>query len=234
MLSEMKKLGNRILDYKMLQIKNLYAGYTKEKPILKGIDLTVEQGQVIGILGRNGSGKSTLAKAICGLVPFIEGEILLNGKSIMGLSTNSITLEGLGFFLQGGRIFPNLTVSENLAFAGREPGKTRMEQRINEMSDWFELLQKKERLKLKASYLSGGEKHQLAMAMVLIRKPIFLILDEPSAGLSPGNQAAMYKALGLVRSAEQLTMMVIEQNVELAKEFTDNISKLINGTFTDN
>ncbi len=218
----------------MLQIKNLYAGYAKEKPILKGVDLVVEKGQVIGILGRNGSGKSTLAKSVCGLVPYVEGEIILNGKSIMGLSTNRITAEGLGFFLQGGRIFPNLTVGENLAFAGRELGKRIINQRKEEMSDWFELLQKKDRTKLKASYLSGGEKHQLAMAMVLIRKPIFLILDEPSAGLSPGNQAAMYRALERVKSAEQLTMMVIEQNVELAREFTDNVSKLINGIFTDN
>lgn len=231
MLLEMKMFGNRILDYKMLQIKNLYAGYTKEKPILKGIDLVVEKGQVIGILGRNGSGKSTLAKAICGLVPYTEGEIILNGKSIMGLSTNRITAEGLGFFLQGGRIFPNLTVKENLVFAGREMGKRKMEQRKEEMSDWFELLQKKDRLQLKASYLSGGEKHQLAMAMVIMRKPVFLILDEPSAGLSPGNQANMYKALGLVRSAEQLTMMVIEQNVELAKEFSEQVLNLDNGSF---
>lgn len=215
----------------MLQIKNLYAGYAREKPILKGIDLTVEQGQVIGILGRNGSGKSTLAKAICGLVPFVEGEILLNGKPIKGLPTHIITTKGLGFFLQGGRIFPNLTVSENLAFAGRELGKTEKEKRNREMSEWFELLQKKDRSHLKASYLSGGEKHQLAMAMVLIRKPMFLILDEPSAGLSPGNQDAMYKALGLVRAAEQLTMMVIEQNVAIIKTITNRTLNILNGGF---
>ena len=229
MLLEMKMFENHILDYKMLHIKNLYAGYAKDKPILKGVDLVVEKGQVIGILGRNGSGKSTLAKAVCGLVPYVEGEIILNGKSLVGHTTNRIIAEGLGFFLQGGRIFPNLTVGENLAFAGRELEKRITKQRKEEMSDWFELLQKKDRSNLKASYLSGGEKHQLAMAMVLMRKPVFLILDEPSAGLSPGNQTAIYKALELIRSAEKLTMMVIEQNIELAQKFSDIIFRVQNG-----
>jgi len=210
----------------MLNISNLYAGYTKENPVLKGIDLDINQGDVVGILGRNGSGKSTLAKAICGLVPYVEGKIELEGSPIAGLPAHETAHRGVGFFQQGGRIFPNLTVQENLAFAAAQMDKSRQHERTEELTNWFDLLQKPERRKLKATYLSGGEKHQLALAMVLIQKPRFLILDEPSAGLSPRYQSALYEALERVRSSEQLTMMIIEQNVELAMGFAQKTLRL--------
>ena len=160
----------------MLTINNLYAGYNKENPILKGINLTVERGEVIGILGRNGSGKSTLAKSICGLVPYIKGDIMLDGIPLNGLHTFKIAKMGIGLFLQGGRVFPNLSVYENIIFAMGSTRKKDFDERFNEISSRFELLKKPDRLKLKASYLSGGEKHQLALAMILIQKPKLLIL----------------------------------------------------------
>jgi ABC-type branched-subunit amino acid transport system ATPase component len=213
----------------MLTIRNLYAGYSKENPILKGINLTVDNGDIIGILGRNGSGKSTLAKAICGLVPYVKGEIQLDGIPISGLPTYVIAKLGIGFFQQGGRIFPNLSVYENIAFAAGSLSKNEMDARLQEISVWFKLLQNSDRLKINASYLSGGEKHQLALAMVLIQKPNFLILDEPSAGLSPGNQKVLYESLNEIKRTTKLTQLIIEQNIGFAEEFCENLVILQNG-----
>lgn len=215
----------------MLIIKNLYAGYTKDNPILKGIDLTVDKGQVVGILGRNGSGKSTLAKAICGLVAHTKGDILFEGRQLMGLPSCKVANLGMGYFQQGGRVFPSLTVLENLNFTARYIKQNERKIRLEELKVWFELLQKDYRTRLKSSYLSGGEKHQLALAMVLLQKPRFLILDEPSAGLSPANQTAIYDILKKIRKEENLTMMVIEQNVELANKFIDSKQILDTGVF---
>lgn len=215
----------------MLKIENLYAGYDPKNPILKGLSLQIAAGDTVGILGRNGSGKSTLAKALIGQVPYIKGEILLEGKQIVGLPSYKIAQMGVGFFFQGGRVFSNLTVHENLVFAGQGLSKKEFVKRNEELSGLFELLQKNERTKLKASYLSGGEKHQLAMAMVLVQKPKFLILDEPSAGLSPANQGAIYKTLERVRQERKTTIMVIEQNVIFAKTFAVNVYLLNEGKF---
>jgi ABC-type branched-subunit amino acid transport system ATPase component len=203
----------------MLIINNLYAGYDSRNPILKGVDLDIEEGQVIAILGRNGSGKSTLAKAICGMVPHITGDIRLKETFISGLPTHQITRLGIGFFQQGGKIFPNLTVRENLAAAAIGLSNREIQKSNDLIANCFELLKSNDRNKLKATYLSGGEKHQLALAMVLLQNPKLLILDEPSAGLSPGNQKAMYDNLTHIRNTHPVTMLIIEQNVELAKGF---------------
>ena len=207
----------------------------KNSLVLNGINLEIKSGEVVGILGKNGCGKSTLAKAICGILPYVkEGEIMLRERSLLSLKTHTIARQGIGYFQQGGRIFPNLTGYENLTFAAGNLKKDEAEKRIKELTEWIGLLQKSHRLKLKSSYLSGGEKHQLALAMVLLKEPLFLILDEPSAGLSPGNQTAIYAILEKIRHEKKTTMMLIEQNVKLAKEFTGNILVMENGKFDNN
>lgn len=221
----------------MLVIKDLFAGYVKSESnqILKGVNLKVSEGAIIGVLGRNGSGKSTLAKTICGLVPYVtKGDILYKGKTLLGLATHQIAKQGIGFFQQGGIIFPNLSTYENLKFAAGSLNKSETAKRIEELSRSFELLQKPSRLKMKATYLSGGEKHQLALAMIIFNKPEFLILDEPSAGLSPANQKAMYEILNVIKDSHKTTMLIIEQNVELAKEFCEKTIILNNGKFETN
>ena len=210
----------------MLEIRNLYASYNKGIPILKGISLRVENSETVGILGRNGSGKSTLAKAICGLVPYIDGDIFLDGESIIELSTFEKAKKGIGFFQQGGRIFPNLSVEENLLFAVGIANRSDKNGRIEELSNSFKLLQIPDRLKLKASYLSGGEKHQLALAMTLIQKPKLLILDEPSAGLSPSNAVALYDALS--NNTHKTATLLIEQNITFATEHSHRLIKMEN------
>jgi ABC-type branched-subunit amino acid transport system ATPase component len=209
----------------MLEIRNLYAGYTQENMILKGINLSVKDREIMAIIGQNGSGKSTLAKTIMGLVPYISGEILFNGENILECGTAALSNLGIGFMMQGGRIFPNLTVEENLRFAAGEIRKAAFADRLEEMKAYFELLQAK-RMNLMASYLSGGEQHQLALAMALLQKPKFLILDEPSAGLSPANVNILYEALNKIKQNEVRSIFLIEQNVNAAIGFSDRVAKL--------
>jgi len=212
----------------MLKLKNISAGYTKENMILKGIDLTVNDNEVVAIVGQNGSGKSTLAKSILNLVPYVEGEIRFNGEDITRNDTAVISKKGIGFFLQGGRIFTHLTVKENLEFAARKYDKKTSKKRILELKEYFDVL-KNGRKKMQASYLSGGEQHQLALAMVLMQKPRFLILDEPSAGLSPTNVKSLYNALYNIKENEVKNILIIEQNVAAAIDFSDRILLLSEG-----
>ena len=215
----------------MLKLKNLTGGYKKENPILKGIDLTVEENEVVAIVGQNGAGKSTLAKAIMNMIPYTSGKIYFNGELLNGLPTNQIVNKGLSFFMQGGRIFPHLTIEENLNYAGMGLLKKELKKRKEELKNDFDLFKttNNKRFNLKASYLSGGEQHQLALAMVMMQKPKFLILDEPSAGLSPQNLKKLYKIIDLIRKEKKISIMLIEQNVDVAVKYSDKICLLKNG-----
>lgn len=215
----------------MLKLENITAGYTKENMILKVINLSVSDNEVVAIVGQNGSGKSTLAKSVMNLVPYIEGKIAFNGDEISKKDTAVISKYGIGFFMQGGRLFNNLTVEENLIFANGDMNKKDFAERLNELKTYFELF-KNSRMNLQASYLSGGEQHQLALAMVLMSKPKFLILDEPSAGLSPANVRSLYTALNKIKENEIKSMIVIEQNVNAAIEFCNRVLLLQEGTIS--
>ena len=215
----------------MLELKNIYAGYTEKNYILKGIDLKITEGDVIGIIGQNGSGKSTLAKTIMNMVPHINGQVLFCGKTLSGKSTNEIADLNIGYFLQGGCIFPHLTIKENLEFALRKISKQEIKQRLEEYRDYFDLLKNK-RENLQASCLSGGEQHQLALAMILLNMPRLLISDEASAGLSPINTMAIYKAINEFREKHQTTVLLIEQNISVAFENSNKIMLLENGVFS--
>jgi branched-chain amino acid transport system ATP-binding protein len=213
----------------MLSLKNITAGYTKENMILKGINLTVGNNEVVAIVGQNGSGKSTLAKSVLNLVPYIEGKIKFDDKNIVKEGTAIIAKKGIGFFMQGGRTFPNLTVEENLIFASGDLNKIEYAERLDTIKTYFEIFNNS-KMNLQASYLSGGEQHQLALAMVLMNKPKFLILDEPSAGLSPANVKSLYNALYKIKENEVKSTLIIEQNVNAAIEFSNRVVLLQEGT----
>ncbi len=213
----------------MLELKNISSGYTKENMILKGINLKVGDNEIVAIVGQNGSGKSTLAKSIMNIVPYIDGEIIFNGENITKKETALISESGIGFFMQGGRIFPNLTVEENIIFASSDLNKKDYTERLNSIKAYFELFNNG-RMNLQASYLSGGEQHQLALAMVLMNKPKFLIFDEPSAGLSPANVKSLYNALYKIKENEVKSILIIEQNVNAAIEFSNRVVLLQEGT----
>ncbi len=215
----------------MLELKNIKAGYRKGEWILDGINLTINKGETLGVIGKNGSGKSTLAKAIMGLVPYREGQIIFNGKDISRLTTPEIAKAGIGYFMQGGEIFPNLSVYDNLIFAGRNhKNRHKIQTRLKQISTYIAFLNENDKLNIKASFLSGGEKHQLSLAMVLMQYPTpdFVILDEPSAGLSLSNVKLLYETLDHIRSAENLTLMIIEQNLPMILIFSNRIIRICN------
>lgn len=198
----------------LLEIKGLYAGYEQEVNILQGIDLTVAEGEAVGIIGLNGSGKSTLGKAVMNLVPYRKGEIIFEGHHVEDKSTHELAQMGIAIMHQGGVVFPNLSVWQNLSMAwGSKADKAYYEQ----LEDIIPLLRKpkKELIRTMADKLSGGQRHELALAMTLARKPKLVILDEPSAGLSPKAVEEMYGMLGKIRGGG-LSVLLIEQNI--AKE----------------
>jgi len=212
----------------MLKLENITAAYTKNNPILKGIDLTVAENEVVAIVGQNGAGKSTLAKAIMNMLPFVTGKIYFKGELLNGKRTQQIVHKGLNFFMQGGQVFPHLTVEENLDFAGMDFSKKELQQRKEEIKGYFDLF-KNGRYNLEASYLSGGEQHQLALAMIMMRKPKFLILDEPSAGLSPANVNSSYDILRTLKTNFEIGILLIEQNVMMAFIFSNKVLMLQEG-----
>ena len=211
----------------LLKITGLKGGYKEGVDILRGIDLTVCEGEAVGIIGLNGSGKSTLGKAIMNMIPFRSGEIAWTGESVTNLPTYELTRRGLAIMQQGGQVFPTLSVWENLELAFRSDDKAAFE-RIRAI---VPLLQRprRELQHQMADKLSGGQKHQLALAMTLAAQPRLVILDEPSAGLSPKAVEEMYRILQSMRQDLNLTIVLIEQNVAKAVGFCDECSLIRQG-----
>ena len=199
----------------LLKINNLWGGYQEGVDILRGISLEVQQGEAVGIIGLNGSGKSTFGKAIMNMISIRKGEILFEGEDITALSTCQLSHRGISIMQQGGKVFPNLSVWDNLQLAGQ--GKS------VQLAELIPLLQrpKKNLQHLMADKLSGGQKHQLSLAMTLATSPRLVILDEPSAGLSPKAVEEMYQMLRIVREKLNVTIILIEQNIAKAVGFCD-------------
>ena len=219
----------------VLEIHNLRGGYIPELDILQGIHLSLNEGEVVGVIGRNGSGKSTLGKAIMNMIPCREGEIRFCGQSITSLATHELAMRGIAIMQQGGQVFNTMSVWENLQLAFGDKNN----EYVAVLKEILPLLArpKKELQHTMADKLSGGQRHQLALAMTLARQPKLAILDEPSAGLSPKSVEVMYQILQQVRERMGVTMVLIEQNVAKAIDFCDRSILLAQGTiaheFTD-
>lgn len=197
----------------ILKINNLWGGYQEGVDILRGISMEVQQGEAVGVIGLNGSGKSTFGKAIMNMIPFRKGEIFFEGENITSLTTSQLSHRGISIMQQGGKVFGNLSVWDNLQLASRSD--------ISQIIDIIPLLQrpKKELQYLMADKLSGGQKHQLSLAMTLASSPRLVILDEPSAGLSPKAVEEMYEMLCAIRKKFVTTVILIEQNIAKAIDF---------------
>lgn len=197
----------------ILKINNLWGGYQEGVDILRGISMEVQQGEAVGIIGLNGSGKSTFGKAIMNMIPIRKGEILFEGEDITALSTSELSHRGISIMQQGGKVFRNLSVWDNLQLAGQG--------RSAQLAEIIPLLQKpKSQLQhLMADKLSGGQKHQLSLAMTLATNPRLVILDEPSAGLSPKSVEEMYQMLRSIKENIRVTIILIEQNIAKAVRF---------------
>lgn len=216
----------------LLEIKGLRGGYELGVNILQGIDLTVTQGEAVGIIGLNGSGKSTLGKAVMNLIPYREGSIVFNGQHIEDKSTHELAQMGIALMHQGGVVFPNLSVWQNLQMALGSSQRSTFDTLLREI---IPLLQKpkKELMRTMADKLSGGQRHELALAMTLARQPKLVILDEPSAGLSPKAVEEMYGMLGRIRGNFGITILLIEQNVTRAVGFCERCVMLEQGRIMD-
>lgn len=211
----------------LLKINNLWGGYQEGVDILRGISMEVQQSEAVGIIGLNGSGKSTFGKAIMNMIPIRKGEILFDGEDITALSTSELSHRGISIMQQGGKVFRNLSVWDNLQLA-TQGNNSQFSILNSKLVELVPLLQrpKRELQRLMADKLSGGQKHQLSLAMTLATNPRLVILDEPSAGLSPKAVEEMYQILRDVRSKMNVTIILIEQNIAKAIEFC-NVCRLM-------
>lgn len=215
----------------IMEIKNISGGYRKNHDTISDISLGIGQNEIVGIIGQNGAGKSTLARAIIQTLPHIKGNIRYRETELTQFNTHSLIHLGIGYYPQGGQIFPHLTMKENLIMAGRHLKKKEYRRRLYELKEYFELLNGHNVLngKTEASYLSGGEKSQLSMAMVMLNSPKLLILDEPSAGLEPSAAEKIYQSLHTAIAHEDLTILLIEQNLNRAMGLSTKLVVMQNG-----
>ena len=191
----------------------LVAGYERDLPIVQGIDFTVSPGELVVVLGPNGAGKSTFVKAIAGLVPIHSGRTILGNLDITSLQPHEKIRHGLAFVPQTDNIFATLTINENLQLATDIVPKPERSRRLSYVYGLFPDLAS--RPSLGAGQLSGGQRQMLAVARALIGEPKVLILDEPSAGLSPKIAAAVLANLQTVNRSG-MTIVLVEQNVKAA------------------
>jgi len=201
----------------VVEAHELHAGYLPGINILNGCSLVAHQGELIGIIGPNGAGKSTLLKAIFGQVNIRQGQIKLNGEDITGLKANKLVEKGVAFVPQTNNVFPSLTIEENLEMGVFQNPK-RFQERFDFVTSIFPDLEK--RRAQKAGGLSGGERQMVAMGRALMVDPSVLLLDEPSAGLSPVRQDEAFLRVREVNKAG-VTVIMVEQNARRCLQVTD-------------
>ncbi|MEB3121504.1 MAG: ABC transporter ATP-binding protein [Snowella sp.] len=209
----------------LLEVENVYAGYVKDLPILQGINFSIQPGELVTVIGPNGAGKSTLAKTVFGLLTPTEGKILFKGENIAGLSSDQIVRRGMCYVPQVSNVFSALTVAENLemgAFLHNGSLKS-LKQKIYTM---FPRLA--ERRHQKAGTLSGGERQMLAMGRALMLDPDLLLLDEPSAALSPILVKDVFEQIKAINATGK-AIVLVEQNAKQALMMADRGYVLENG-----
>jgi neutral amino acid transport system ATP-binding protein len=217
---DMSHAGERSVaktDEVIVEVKDLVAGYLPGVNILNSTNLIARQGELIGIIGPNGAGKSTLLKAIFGLVKVRGGEINVKGESIVGLKADKLVKRGVAFVPQTNNVFPSLSIEENLQMGLFQNPKIYSE-RLEFVTGIFAELGK--RLKQRAGSLSGGERQMVAMSRALMMDPSVLLLDEPSAGLSPVRQDDAFIRVSDINKAGVTTIMV-EQNARRCLQICD-------------
>ena len=192
----------------VIEATDIVAGYLPSVNILQGCSVVAHPGEMIGIIGPNGAGKSTLLKAMFGLVKVHSGTVTLEGRDITNLRTNKLVQMGVGFVPQNNNVFPSLTVEENLRM-GLFMRPQKLGERLPAMWDLFPALH--QRRAMRAGGLSGGERQSLAMARALMMEPSVLLLDEPSAGLSPVRQDETFIRTRRINKTGVCVVMV-EQN----------------------
>ena len=201
----------------VIECNGIAAGYVKGLNILQGIDMIINEKEIVSIIGPNGAGKSTLLKAIMGIINISGGRFFIDGVEKTNTPTHQIVKEGVGYVPQVENVFPSLTIEENLEI-GSWSIDTSVKQSISKIFDDFPML--KERRKDKAGNLSGGQRQILALARALTTSPNILLLDEPSAGLSPVAIKEVFEIVKEINS-KGVAILLVEQNAKRALNFSD-------------
>jgi branched-chain amino acid transport system ATP-binding protein len=201
----------------LVSADEVIAGYLPGIDILHGCNLIAYPGELVGIIGPNGAGKSTLLKALFGLVPVRSGKVMLGGEDITNLKANKLVQTGVGFVPQTNNVFPSLTIEENLQM-GLFLRPRRLSERLEAMYELFPVLGQRRRQR--AGSLSGGERQSLAMARALMMEPSVLLLDEPSAGLSPVRQDETFIRTRKINMTG-VTVIMVEQNARRCLQICD-------------
>ena len=209
----------------LLEIKGLRGGYAAADEIVKGADLSVDAGEIVALIGPNGAGKSTLLKLVAGLLRPSGGQVLLKGRDIAGLGAPAISRLGLSFVPQERNVFGTMTVAENLEMGGFVDG-AHARKRMAELYERFPLLAEKRRAA--ARTLSGGQRQILAMAIALMNAPDLLLLDEPTAGLSPRAAEELFGTI-LALNGTGVAILMVEQNALEALSVSARAYVLVQG-----
>lgn len=205
---------------KLLELQNLTARYGAGD-VLKGIDIDVDEGEIVALLGANGAGKSTTLRSISGLVPNVSGDIRLGGESILGRKTEAIVRLGISHVPEGRRVFPGLTVRENIVLGASNRGRLARGAMEREVEEKFELFPDLRRLADALGWtLSGGQLQMVAVARGLMAQPRVLLLDEPSLGLAPLIVQQVFKIISEIRK-RGTTVLLVEQNAHMALSVAD-------------
>ncbi|MEX2128263.1 MAG: ABC transporter ATP-binding protein [Xanthobacteraceae bacterium] len=207
----------------ILEVKDIHT-YYGDAYVLQGLSLTLDQGQILGLLGRNGVGKTTLVNSIVGFNPPRRGKIVFKGADITQISSFETIRRGMGLVPQGRRVFPSLSVEENLMVAER--ATERHNWSLQRVYSLFPRL--KERRGQRAKTLSGGEQQMLAIGRGLMTNPDCLIMDEPSEGLAPIIIQGVWEAIGKLKE-EGLSILLVEQNASLALKLVDYVHVMSKG-----
>ena len=194
----------------VLEVSGLWANYGAT-PILQGVDMTINKGEIVGLIGRNGVGKTTTMRCLIGLLRATSGWIRLNGEDVTKLPSDALARLGIGYIPQGREVFPRMTVAENLE-VGRLIGGPRGLKKPDLVYEYFPRL--KERRNQVAGTMSGGEQQQLAIGRVLIGNPSVMLLDEPSEGVQPNIVQMICEALKSIRKELGTTILFVEQNLD--------------------
>jgi ABC-type branched-subunit amino acid transport system ATPase component len=201
----------------LVEAKNLVAGYLPGINILNGCNLYATQGELVGIIGPNGAGKSTLLKALFGLVKIREGAVTLRGEEVTNMRADELVGRGIGFVPQSNNVFPSLTIEENLQM-GAFQSPASFDERFEFVSALFPTLGTRRRQR--AGSLSGGERQMVAMGRALMMNPSVLLLDEPSAGLSPALQDEVFVRVRDINKTG-VTVIMVEQNARRCLQIVD-------------
>jgi len=210
----------------LLELKNIHAGYNGRE-ILRGLPLNINAGEIVCIIGPNGAGKSTVLKVISGFLYPKKGDILFEGKEITAMESYKRMALGIGYFLQGGEVFNDMSVYENLEMGGANLKKSVFKETVEDTLKLFPLL--KDKLKKRAGLLSGGEKQMLALGIVLMAKPTLLLLDEPSAGLAPGLVKVIMEKIVEINKTHGTAILLVEQKIGQALKVASRGYLLKNG-----